>query len=485
MPLSSRTQEMSLPETTLADPLKIDSGYISGTMVGGPGEEVHVYCGIPYAAPSEGNRRWKPPQPVASWSGVRECTTPGTQAPQAPGPLPWPVETSEDCLWLSVLTPTKNTTDKLPVMVWMHGGAYSIDTAANPSYNNFQLPQHGVVQVNVNTRLGVMGLLAHPLLSNESPKGVSGNYMFLDMIAALKWVQKNIATFGGDPNNVTAWGYSGGSAKVISLMASPLSKGLVHKAICESGTPTTDIFMPRPMKETEALGEKLFAKLGVDKEADPLAAARALPWEKIIEADSALAAEMGSPYAMWGYWDMSFDGWFMSDSPLNIFQAGKQNAVPFIMGGNLGEITGPGMIVLPGIIPDYVKMLPSASKVGVKSYAYIFDQVPSKWRQEGCISTHAMETAYVFGNVDVPREWALIYAGLASFSGAKSEDPGVTDVDRKVSEEMMSMWTQFAKTGDPNSIGLITWPAYEASNDQYLYIADPLQVKSGFSTIGQ
>ena len=229
----------------------------------------------------------------------------------------------------------------------------------------------------------------------------------------------------------------------------------------------------------------MFVKLGVDKEADPLAAARALPWEKIIEADSALAAEMGSPYAMWGYWDMSFDGWFMSDSPLNIFQAGKQNAAPFIMGGNLGEITGPGMIVLPGIIPDYVKMLPSASKVGVKSYAYIFDRVPSKWRQEGCISTHAMETAYVFGNVDVPREWALIYAGLASFSGAKSEDPGVTDVDRKVSEEMMSMWTQFAKTGDPNIKGLITWPAYEASGDQYLYIADTLQVKSGFSTIGQ
>jgi len=369
-------------------------------------------------------------------------------------------------------------------MVWMHGGAYRIDTAANPTYNNFQLPQHGVVQVNVNMRLGIMGLLAHPSLSKESPKGVSGNYMFLDMIAALKWVQKNIAAFSGDPDNVTIWGYSGGSAKVICLMASPLAKGLFHKAICESGTPTTDIFMPRPMKETEALGEKVFAKLGVDKAADPLAAARALPWEKIIEADSALAAEGGGSQAIWGYWDISLDGWFMPDSPLNIFQVGKQNAVPFIMGGNLGEVTGPGMILLPGIIPDYVKMLPSASKVGVKSYAYIFDHVPSKWRQEGCISTHAMQTAYVFGNVDVPREWALLYF-LASQSGAKSEDPGVTDVDRKVSEEMMSMWTQFAKTGDPNIKGLITWPAYEASSDQYLYIADPLQVKSGFSMIGQ
>ena len=467
----------------MKEPLKIDSGYISGTVVGEPGKEVHVYLGIPYAAPPTGDLRWKPPQPAASWSGVRECTAPGTQAPQAPGPLPPSGETSEDCLWLNVITPAKNTTDKLPVMVCMHGGAYRIDSAANPTYNNFQLPQHGVVQVNVNMRLGVMGLLAHPLLSKESSNGVSGNYMFLDMIAALKWVKKNIAAFGGNPDNVTIWGYSGGSAKVISLIASPLAKGLFHKAICESGSPTSDIFSPRPMKESEALGEKLFAKLGVDKAADPLAAARAFSWEKIIEADSALAREAGGLYDIWGIWDLSLDGWFMPDSPLNIFQAGKQNAAPFIMGGNLGEITGPGMILMPGTIPDYVKMLSSASKVGIKSYAYIFDHVPSKWRQEGCLSTHAMETVYMFGNVDIPREWELLYF-LASQSGAKSEDPGVIEADRRVAEEMMSMWTQFARTGDPSVKGLIAWPPYEASSDQYLYIADPLEVKSGFSKIG-
>lgn len=482
--LRSCTKETSASEKKLKDPLKIDSGYISGTTVGEVGEAVHVYLGIPYAAPPVGDLRWKPPQPVASWSGVHECTVLGTQAPQAPGLLPAPVETSEDCLWLSVMTPAKNTTDKLPVMVCMHGGGYSIDTAANPTYNNFQLPQHGVVQVNVNIRLGVMGLLAHPLISEESPNGVSGNYMFLDMIASLEWVQENIAAFGGDPNNVTIFGYSGGSCKVIDLMASPLAEGLFHKAICQSGTPTgTYVFDPRPMEEIEELGKKLFAKLGVDNEADPLAAARALPWEKIIEADSALAAEAGGLYDIWGIWDLALDGWFMPDSPLDIFQAGKQNAVPFIMGGNLGEITGPGMILMPGTIPDYVKMLSSASKVGVNSYAYIFDQVPNTWRQEGCVSTHAMETVYMFGNVDEPREWALLYF-LANQSGAKSEDPGVTDIDRKVAEEMMSMWTQFARTGDPSVEGLITWPAYEASFDQYLYIADPLQVKSGFSKIG-
>jgi para-nitrobenzyl esterase len=262
-----------------------------------------------------------------------------------------------------------------------------------------------------------------------------------------------------------------------------LAKGLFHKAICQSGTPTDSyVLNPRPMKEMEKMGEKLFAKLSVDEEADPLAAARALPWEKIIKADSAVAMEAGGLYDLWGVWDISLDGWFMPDSPLNIFQAGKQNAVPFIIGGNLGEITGPGMMLMPGTISYYVKMSLGASKVGVKSYAYIFDQVPSKWRQEGCVSTHAMEIAYMFGLVDSPRYWALL-SFLTKQSGAKSDDPGVTDMDRKVAEEMMSMWTQFARTGDPNVKGLITWPAYEASTDRYLYIADPLEVKSGFSKI--
>jgi len=329
-----------------------------------------------------------------------------------------------------------------------------------------------------------MRLGAHPLLSQESPHGVSGNYMLLDMIAALQWVQNNVAAFGGDPNNVTIWGYSSGSAKVIYLMASPLAKGLFHKAICQSGIPADYYALnPRPMKETEELGEKLLAKLSVDKEAEPLAAARALPWEKIIEADSALAREAGGLYDLWGIWDISLGGWFMPDSPLNIFQAGQHNAVPFIMGGNLGEITGPGMMLMPETIPYYVEMSLGASRVNIKSYAYIFDQVPTKWRQEGCVSTHAMETMYMFGNVDESREWEVLYF-LARQSGAKSKDPGVTDVDRKVSKEMMSMWTQFAKTGDPSIKGLIEWPAYEASIDQYLYIADPLEVKSGFSKIG-
>ena len=227
-------------EVALMDQVKTEAGYVSGAAIGEIGKEVHIYLGIPYAAPPVGNLRWKPPQPVAPWSGSRQCTDFSKIALQSTlgnlPPFPQILPSSEDCLYLNVLTPAKKTTDKLPVMVWMHGGGYQLDNANDPLTNAPRLPQYDVVVVNVNMRLNAIGLLAHPLLSKESPKGVSGNYMFLDMIAALQWVQKNIAAFGGDPKNVTIFGESGGGAKVSNLMASPLAKGLFHRAICESGT---------------------------------------------------------------------------------------------------------------------------------------------------------------------------------------------------------------------------------------------------------
>ncbi|GAJ11312.1 unnamed protein product, partial [marine sediment metagenome] len=247
-------------------------------------------------APPVGDLRWKPPQPVTPWSETLQCTEFKPIAPQSTlgdlPPFPQLFPSSEDCLHLNVLTPAKKTTDKLPVMVWMHGGGYQLGSASDPLGNTPRLPQHGVVLVNVNMRLNAIGLLSHPLLSRESPKGVSGNYMLWDMLAALQWVQKNIAAFGGDPENVTIFGESGGGAKVANLMASPLAKGLFHRAICESGT-SVGLFMPgKPLKELEAMGERFFARLGVDKEKDPLAAARALPWERVVEADSALIREL-------------------------------------------------------------------------------------------------------------------------------------------------------------------------------------------------
>jgi len=464
----------------LVDPIKIDTGYISGTIIGDAGKEVRIYRGIPYAAPPVGDLRWKPPQPAASWTGIRECTV-FSKSPIQPTPSMDPIDVSqsEDCLYLNVLTPAKKVSDNLPVMVWLHGGGYTVGSGSSQLFNLPRLPQNGVVLVTINMRLGAMGLLAHPLLSKESPKGISGNYLFFDMIAALEWIQRNIAAFGGDSKNVTIFGESGGGAKVHCLMASPLAKGLFQKGIFESGAAAG--FSPgKDMKNLEAKGEKLFAKLGVDKDADPLKAARALPSTKILEIEARLSKELKDDL-----WDSAIDQVFLKDLPANIFREGKQNPMPVITSANLGELTGPGMILMPFIIPDYVNILGGVNKSGHEGYACIFDHVPSKWKQEGCVSFHALELGYIFGNWDRSSLWWPNAHFLAKPSGAKSLDPGLTDVDRKVSENMMAMWAQFARTGNPNVEGMIAWPAYESAADQYLYKAEPLQMKSGFSKVAQ
>ena len=467
------------------DPIKIDTGYIAGTIIGEPGKEIRIYRGVPYAAPPLGNLRWAPPRPAASWPGIRECTVFCCQAAQGLsmlGPLV-PVKTSEDCLYLNILTPAKDITDRLPVMVWMHGGAFEFGNGNDPLVNGFRLPQKGTVLVNVNMRLGAIGLLAHPLLSKESPKGVSGNYMFLDMMAALEWVKRNIEAFGGDAHNVTIFGESGGGAKVADLVASPLTKGLFHKAVCESGAAFPPFAPGRSLKEMEGLGVKLFEKLGVNRETDPLAAARSMTWNKVVEAGKAFVADSAMGL---GPWDAAVDGWFLPDIPATIFHEARQTPVPMIVGANLGELAGPGMIRMPHIIPTYVQMLHAADKAGVKNrYAFIFDQIPSGWKNQGCVSTHAMELPYVFGDYDNTTGWWPGLFRLTRRSGAKTPDPGVTESDRIVSELMMKMWVRFAKTGDPNIEGAMEWPAYEGDSDKYLYIKDPLEVKSGFSKVCQ
>jgi para-nitrobenzyl esterase len=477
--ISCRTEKTET--AALLDPIKIDTGYISGTIIGDIGKEVRVYRGIPYAAPPVGDLRWKPPQPAAAWTGIRESTVFAKSSPQPTAPIDLSnMPLSEDCLYLNVLTSAKKAADNLPVMVWLHGGGYTMGSGSDPLYNSARLPQNGVVLVTVNMRLGSMGLLAHPLLSKESSKGISGNYLFYDMIAALEWVQRSIAAFGGDSKNVTIFGESGGGAKVSCLIASPLAKGLFHRGIFESGA--AGKFSPGvPMKNLEATGEKFFARLGVDKVADPLKAARALPSAKIMEAEASLSKELKTD----ALWDSAIDGQLLADLPANIFREGKQNPAPVITSANLGELTGPGAILMPFIVPDYVNILKGANKAGQKGYACIFDQVPGKWKQEGCVSFHALELGYVFGDWENSTRWWPNAFFLAKTSGAKTQDPGFTDADKKVSENMMAMWAQFAKTGNPNVAGLVDWPAYESAKDQYLYIAELLQVKSGFSKVAQ
>jgi len=476
--------EKAAAPATLSEPLKIDAGYIAGTLTGDVDNPIRAYRGIPYAAPPVGDLRWKPPQPAAPWKEIRQCTA-FTKTPPQEGMAGLAQEPQgEDCLYLNVMTPAKTVGESLPVMVWLHGGGYSSGSGNDNLCNLHRLPQHGVVLVNVTMRLNTFGLLAHPLLTAESPNNSSGNYMFLDMIAALNWVKKNISAFGGNPDNVTIFGESGGGSKVSTLMASPMAKGLFHRAICESGTSIGGFLNGKDLKEMEELGIKLFTKLGVDKEDDPLKAARALPFEKIMEARNAMMKEMQGDRMSIGLDDSTIDGWFLPKSPLELFESGGLNAVPLITVANLGEITGPGGLLLPQLIPAYVNMHEFQNKAGVKSYAAIFDQVPSKWRAAGAVSTHAMEVLYVFGDYDNRSGWWPLMYGLASQSGAKDpNDPGLTEADKRVSEAIMTMWAQFAKTGDPNAPGIIQWPAYSKEEDKYMYIIDPLEIKSGFSNI--
>ena len=478
--------EKTIVQEPLSDPLKIDTGYIAGTLTGDVENPVRVYRGIPYAAPPVGDLRWKPPQPPASWDEIRQCTAFSNTPPQTamPGFSMPSTPQSEDCLYLNVMTPAKTVEANLPVMVWMHGGGYSFGSGNDLLSNLHRLPQQGVVVVTVNMRLNTFGLLVHPLLTAESPNNSSGNYLFLDMIAALKWVNRNISVFGGDPDNITIFGESGGGAKVSTLMASPLASGLFHRAICESGTSIGGFSMGQKLKELEAMGVELFHKLGVDGSDDPLKAARALPFEKILEARKAMDKDLQGKDPLSDADDSAIDGWLLPSSPTELFKSGKYNAVPLITVANLGEITGPGGLLIPQLIPAYVEMLGYQNKVGSKGYAAIFDQVPGKWRAQGAVSTHAMEVLYVFGDYDNRTGWWPFMHGLAKDSGAKDpNDPGLTEADRRVSEALMKMWTQFARTGDPNVEGIIEWPAYKKEEDKYLYVADPLEIKTGFSKI--
>ena len=486
----------------IADPIWTDAGYVSGskmdsmvcpgpttlqTELFGPpalpgtigiiGDVVRVYRGIPYAAPPLGNLRWKPPQPVTPWKGIRECTVFSPMAPQLYpsaalyGSIP-ESGMSEDCLYLNVLTPAKTRHDRLPVMVWFHGGGF-FSGSSNPANNNSPpLPQHGVVLVTIQHRLGALGYMCLPALAAESGN-VCGNYGFLDLIASLQWVQRNIAAFGGDPHNVTIFGESGGGGKVNTLMASPLAKGLFQRAICESG------WMPGPNSVNLTTGEYLGGQLvnylvtnGLSASSS-LADLRNAKWEDIVNASESVTLGAPSPS---GYADApTVDGYFLTDFINNIFSTDRQNDVPYMVGMNGGDITT--------IFTGTTAIVPTI-KQRSNVYVYLFNHVPTGWYNGGILDAyHGLDVAYEFGFYPWDAFfWGTLFFPFSSYCGIDvGPNPGLDGKDVYVGEAMMTMWSQFAATGNPSVKHLISWPAYNSTNDQYLYIDDPLAVKSGFS----
>ncbi len=492
----------------LNNQVKVEGGTIAGTAVGEK-QDVRVYKGIPFAAPPTGNLRWKAPQPVVPWSGVRDATQFSPACPQPDtlsrltgrklGP------TSEDCLCLNVWTPAKAANEKLPVMVWIHGGSYIAGEGSTPSYNGEALARQGAVIVTINYRLGPLGFFAHPLLSKESGHDSSGNYGLLDQIAALQWVRKNIAAFGGDAARVTIFGESAGAGSICYLMVSPLAKGLFHRAIAESGS----AFGPnRHLRETwygqepmEKVGERVARDFGCDQEKDPLAALRAKSAEEILKG-----SKMASNFFFGGdgtHFAPIVDGWVVPDDPGVIFAAGKQHAVPLIVGSNADEgtiftLTAPQMAAIqyqklmrqlyPERADEILTLYPASGAAEVKSainrligdaafiggaryfastqsrvskaFLYHFTWVAPTARGKMLGAFHSSEIPHVFGTLDTS---ALSEAQKASLH----------------SRAMMEAWVRFAATGDPNPKGGTLWPVYDAAKDQHLEFGTEVKVKSG------
>lgn len=485
--------------------VKIDSG-----LVAGGGAAVHSYKGIPYAAPPVGELRWKPPQPAKPWKGIRVARSFPAPCPQiqlSPGPQP-----SEDCLGLNVWTPARSPAEKLPVMVWIHGGGFLLGASSQSVYDGEPLAAQGVVLVTLNYRLGVFGFLAHPALSKESPRGASGNYGMLDMVAALEWVKRNIGAFGGDPDNVTIFGESAGASAVCLLMVMPQARGLFHKAISESAAWMNGPFSN--LKESwygHVPAEQFGEKLGTD-----IAALRAKSTAEIMKLIG--PPDMGGKAGERGETYMPVvDGWALPDDPARLFASGKFQSVALIAGTNADEGTllgGPavrnldalkkwagtefkeqasGMLAVYPAAGDADAYNSAAQAAGdflflqgtryvlranaqrnPKTFQYQFTRVNGIGRRIKWGSFHASEIPYVFGTLP-----DSAYGTLPTFFGNFAPDDDTYNAqDARLSQAMSAAWLRFAKTGDPNGPGLARWPAFSDGQESYLEFGDQITAKT-------
>jgi para-nitrobenzyl esterase len=483
--------------------VKIDSGWIAGS-----GTAVHVYKGIPYAAAPVGDLRWKPPQLPKPWKGIRVAKSFPAMCPQMPL-IPGPQ--SEDCLGLNVWTPAHSPTERLPVMVWIHGGGFTIGGSSQSAYDGEPLAAQGVVLVSINYRLGVFGFLAHLALDQESPHGVSGNYGLLDMVAALQWVKRNISAFGGDPGNITIFGESAGGTAVCLLMVMPQAEGLFQKVISESAA---WMFGPISHLTESWYGRvpmtKFGEKLGVD-----LAALRSKSAAEIMKTVGPPigrdeAADRGEAFMP------VVDGWAIPDDPARLFTTGKFHHVALIAGTNRDEGTllgGPPVRDLAQLrkwasgkvgplVDSLLTMYPAptdadahgaaaqasgdllflygtrsvlraASRMNPNAFQYQFTRMNGLGRRIQWGAFHASEIPYVFETLP-----DSVYGTGPMLFGDFSIDPDTyNEQDARLSQAMSAAWVAFAKTGSPNGPGLRRWPAFAAGKETYLEFGDQIVAK--------
>lgn len=457
----------------------------TGVLVGEASDRALVFRNIPYAAPPLGDLRWAPPQRAAAWSGEREAVKPGPSCPQpmrpdgrpnagaANGPM------SEDCLQLNVFAPMSGA--KAPVMVWLHGGAFRY--GAGWIYDGSNFARDGVVFVSINYRLGDLGYFAHPALTRAAaPDAPLYNYGLMDQIAALEWVQRNIAAFGGDPANVTVLGESAGAMSVLQLLAIPATRGLYHKAIVESGG---GWFQPGGLMEKEVEGAALAARLSLPGAEASLADLRAVSIERLI-AQAGAAATGPAP-----------DGRLLKETPTQAFAAGREVDVPLVIGSNSGEDSlmdafglnpgaqaarlGPQVrrvyaedaargdeALARAVFTDRVMGAPARwtaaqAADGAPAWLYYFSYVGSRFRPAVTTAAHAAEIQYVL-----------------DYWGRRTDPASISPEDRAMAELVHGCWTTFAKTSIPACGPGEGWPAYDPSTDKLMEFGDGPGVRAGF-----
>jgi para-nitrobenzyl esterase len=463
-----------------AGPVSTAQGQVEGSSARREG--VTAWLGLPYAAPPVGAARWQPPAPPSPWDGVRTADAFGPRCMQTNpfADMNWNSATeSEDCLYLSVWAP--QGAQQLPVMLWIHGGGYFSGAGDEVRHDGSSLAARGVVVVTINYRLGVFGFMAHPELSKESSHHSSGNYAVLDMLAALQWVQANIAGFGGDPGNVTLFGESAGSFAVATLMAIPMAQGLFHKAIGQSGAPFARGGLAVPdLATAEAQGQRLAAALGA-----------ATPAE-LRQLDAGTVRDASAQ----GFgWSPNVDGYVLPQHPADIFKASRQNDVPLLAGWtsaeakwvrqNLAEFEAARAAAFAQAQQQAARLYPASNdaeayQAGVQLgsdnfiaygtwkwietqaatgksavYRYLFDQVMAT--PQGPVPTddpgaaHATDIPFVFDRLDI------------------TGNP-VSAADQATADLMGAYWTAFARSGDPNTPGLPTWPPFQAADGQVMVL---------------
>ncbi len=460
-----------------SDTIRISTGLISG--VKSTASEVVAYKGIPFAAPPVGPLRWKAPQPAAVWQGVKNCDAFGP-SPMQEKPVPFAVYTkeflipeesiSEDCLYLNVWTKAKPSAKK-PVFVWFYGGGFISGGTAVPIYDGEAMAKKGIIFVSVNYRVGVFGYLAHPALTKESADHASGNYGLMDQIAALKWVKKNIAAFGGDANNVTIAGQSAGSMSVNCLVASPVAKGLFNRAIAESGSLL--ISNPTIKLNNLATAEQQGIQLGEAVHATTIEELRKVPAENLMKVPARLVPII--------------DGYVLPEQVSQIFAEGKQNNVPVLTGWNADE----------SFVPDYKKK-DSFTKWAKEHYGMKADTFlkyfPANTDEEAARSQIKLSrdmtfaaSGYRWGVVQSTQGKAPIYiyyfarkipatpdfvkygafhTGEVAYvmDNLKFFNRPFEPVDQPLATLMSAYWVNFIIKGNPNGKGLPPWPKFNTQN---------------------